>query len=82
VLLGVTHGLLPAAVFPSIALIVPPKLVGSAYGLLTSALNAALFLSPFLLGIVPEWLGTAAASSFGTSPSLIVFSFARCNSRS
>ena len=62
-LLGVTHGLLPAAVFPSIALIVPPKLVGSAYGLLTSALNAALFLSPFLLGLVPDFIADAAQSS-------------------
>lgn len=62
-LLGVTHGLLPAAVFPSIALIVPPKLVGSAYGLLTSALNAALFLSPFLLGLVPDFIADASQAS-------------------
>lgn len=55
-LLGVTHGLLPAAVFPSIALIVPHHVMGTAYGILTSALNTALFISPFLLGLIPEWV--------------------------
>jgi MFS family permease len=69
-LLGTTHGLLPAAIFPSIALIVPPRLIGTAYGIITSAVNSALFLSPFLLGLIADWADTLALniSLDGISP--------------
>jgi MFS family permease len=62
-LLGVTHGLLPGAVFPSIALIIQPALVGTAYGLITSALNTALFISPLILGFIPDCMHEPAAQT-------------------
>lgn len=57
-LLGATHGLLPAIVFPSVALVVDPSLFGTAYGILTCFLNLGLFLSPLFLGYIQELIGS------------------------
>jgi len=63
VILGLVHGLLPAAVFPSVALIVPHQVVGSAYGIITCAVNAALFVSPFALGLIADYIPGADSTS-------------------
>jgi len=62
-MLGATHGLLPAIVFPSVALVVESSLFGTAYGILTCFLNLGLFISPLLLGYIQELTGSTDVST-------------------
>ncbi len=50
IVLGAAFVLVPAALWPSVPLIVDQKRVGTAYGLMTAVQNAGLLLFPFLNG--------------------------------
>ena len=50
ILLGAAFVLVPAAMWPSVALIVDEKRVGTAYGLMTMIQNIGLALFPYLNG--------------------------------
>jgi MFS-type transporter involved in bile tolerance (Atg22 family) len=50
ILLGAAFVLVPAAMWPAVALIVDPKRTGTAYGLMTMVQNAGLALFPWLNG--------------------------------
>jgi len=50
IVLGAAFVLVPAALWPSVPLIVEEKRVGTAYGLMTAIQNAGLLLFPFLNG--------------------------------
>ncbi|HVO10072.1 MAG TPA: MFS transporter [Vicinamibacteria bacterium] len=50
ILLGAAFVLVPAAIWPSVALIVDPKRTGTAYGLMTMVQNMGLALFPWLNG--------------------------------
>lgn len=52
VLLGIAIALVPAAMWPSVAKIVPEKRLGSAYGAMFSIQNFGLFLFPILVGLI------------------------------
>lgn len=52
VLLGISFSLVPAAMWPSIALIVEEKRLGTAYGLMTAIQNIGLATFPILTGFV------------------------------
>ena len=54
VLLGISIALVPAAMWPSVAKIVPEKRIGSAYGAMFSIQNLGLFAFPILAGFVLE----------------------------
>jgi MFS family permease len=51
-LMGVAFSLVPAAMWPSVALIVEEKKLGTAYGLMTMIQNIGLTLFNFLIGWV------------------------------
>lgn len=54
VLLGVAISLVPAAMWPAVALIVDEKRLGTAYGLMTSIQNLGLFGVPILAGYITD----------------------------
>ncbi|MCF8388778.1 MAG: MFS transporter, partial [Bacteroidales bacterium] len=52
VLLGIAIALVPAAMWPAVAKIVPEKRIGSAYGAMFSVQNLGLFLFPIFAGLI------------------------------
>ncbi len=52
--LGIAFSLVPAAMWPAVALIVEEKRLGTAYGLMTSIQNFGLWLFPILAGVVTD----------------------------
>lgn len=56
--LGAAFVLVPAAMWPSVALIVDPKRVGTAYGLMTLIQNVGLMSFSWLNGSLREWTGS------------------------
>lgn len=51
-LLGISFSLVPAAMWPGVALIVEEKRLGSAYGAMTSIQNIGLFIFPIMAGVI------------------------------
>jgi len=51
-LLGIAFSLVPAAMWPSVALVVDEKRLGTAYGIMGSIQNLGLFAFPILAGII------------------------------
>ncbi len=62
VALGAAFVLVPAAMWPSVPLIVPKKTVGTAFGLMTFIQNIGLGLFPFLNGWLRDTTQTYSAS--------------------
>jgi MFS family permease len=62
VALGASFVLVPAAMWPSVPLIVPKKSVGTAFGLMTFIQNIGLALFPFLNGLLRDVTQTYSAS--------------------
>ncbi|HDL19230.1 MAG TPA: MFS transporter, partial [Bacteroidetes bacterium] len=60
--LGAAFVLVPAAMWPSIPLIVKEKRVGTAFGLMTAIQNIGLALFPFLNGILRDTTKSYTAS--------------------
>jgi len=62
ILLGAAFVLVPAAMWPSIPLIVRKERVGTAFGLMTTIQNIGLALFPMLNGVLRDWTHTYTAS--------------------
>ncbi|MGP8188108.1 MAG: MFS transporter [Terracidiphilus sp.] len=62
VALGAAFVLVPAAMWPSVPLVVEEKRVGTAFGLMTAIQNLGLGLFPFLNGKLRDITGTYAAT--------------------
>ena len=80
VLLGIAFSLVPAAMWPSVAKIVPESRIGSAYGAMFSLQNLGLFAVPILAGyilditnpgITPEMI--EAGSRLEYTPTILLF---------
>lgn len=52
--LGIAFSLVPASMWPSVALVVKEKRLGTAYGLMTSLQNLGLFAFPILAGWITD----------------------------
>jgi MFS family permease len=61
-LLGVAFVLVPAAMWPSIPLLVPEERVGTAYGIVTAIQNIGLLSFPYLNGTLADTTGSYSAS--------------------
>jgi MFS family permease len=61
-LLGVAFVLVPAAMWPSVPLVVEEKRVGTAFGLMTAIQNLGLGLFPFLNGKLRDMTGSYTAT--------------------
>jgi nitrate/nitrite transporter NarK len=79
--LGVAFSLIPAAMWPSVAKIVPENRLGSAYGLMFSIQNLGLWAFPILIGkvldlsnpqVTPEALKAGTAVYDYTNPILML----------
>ncbi|MGA2296191.1 MAG: MFS transporter [FCB group bacterium] len=57
-ILGIAFSLVPAAMWPAVALIVEEKKLGTAYGLMTSIQNLGLSAFPFLAGVILDKTNT------------------------
>ena len=64
ILLGAAFVLVPAALWPSVPMIVEEKRVGTDFGLLTAIQNLGLGLFPFLNGKLRDATGTYTATQF------------------
>lgn len=62
ILLGFAFVLVPAALWPSVPLIVRPERVGTAFGLMTAIQNIGLGLFPLLNGLLRDGTGDYVAS--------------------
>ncbi len=62
VMLGAAFVLVPAAMWPSVPLVVDEKRVGTAFGLMTAIQNLGLGLFPFLNGKLRDLTGTYTAT--------------------
>ena len=60
--LGAAFVLVPAAMWPSVPLIVPEERVGTAFGLMTTIQNIGLALFPLLNGLLRDWTRTYTSS--------------------
>ncbi|MEL7589612.1 MAG: MFS transporter [Prolixibacteraceae bacterium] len=71
ILLGIAFSLVPSAMWPSVAKIIPEKQLGSAYALIFWVQNIGLWGIPLLIGIVLDKTnpGIAAAKQAGESVS-------------
>ena len=80
VLLGISFSLVPAAMWPSVAKIVPEYRIGTAYGAMFSLQNLGLFAIPILAGtildktnpnITPEMI--ESGSKLVYTPTILMF---------
>lgn len=53
-LMGISFSLIPAVMWPSVAIVVPEKKLGTAYGVMTMIQNIGLFATNILIGYVNE----------------------------
>ena len=78
ILLGAAFVLVPAAMWPSVPLVVEEKRVGTAFGLMTAIQNLGLGLFPFLNGRLRDATGTYTATQVmfaGLGLAGLVFAF-------
>jgi len=58
ILLGISYTVLPACLWPGAALMIPPNILGTAYGVLASSLNAGAFVAPLVITSLQEKTGS------------------------
>ncbi|MFH1050583.1 MAG: MFS transporter [bacterium] len=70
-ILGIAFSLVPAAMWPSVALLVEEKRLGTAYGIMTSLQNLGLFLFPIIAGYVLDKTNKGVTQSMISSGTAI-----------
>ncbi len=73
-LMGIAFSLIPAVMWPSVAYIVDPKKLGTAYGLMTMIQNIGLFGFNLLIGWSNDFSGASAANPGGYTLGMWIFS--------
>jgi MFS family permease len=74
VMMGIAFSLVPAVMWPSVALIVDSSKLGTAYGLMTMIQNIGLFGFNLLIGFTNDLSGASAANPGGYIPGMWIFS--------
>ncbi len=74
ILLGVAFSLVPAAMWPSVALIVEDKYLGTAYGVMASIQNLGLWGFPILAGAILDTTNPAGATQLDYTWTMVMFS--------
>ncbi|MBA4311531.1 MAG: MFS transporter [Chlorobiaceae bacterium] len=72
-LMGIAFSLIPAVMWPSVAYIVDPKKLGTAYGLMTMIQNIGLFGFNLLIGWANDFSGASAANPGGYTLGMWIF---------
>lgn len=73
-LMGIAFSLIPAVMWPSVAYIVDPKKLGTAYGLMTMIQNIGLFGFNLLIGWANDFSGASAQNPEGYNLGMWIFS--------
>lgn len=73
-LMGIAFSLIPAVMWPSVALVVEPKRLGTAYGLMTMIQNIGLSGFNLLIGITNDAFHAGAGYPQGYIPGMWIFS--------
>lgn len=73
-MMGIAFSLIPAVMWPSVALIVPNMKLGTAYGLMTMIQNIGLFSFNLLIGYANDLFGASAENPDGYIPGMWIFS--------
>jgi MFS family permease len=86
IVLGAAFVLVPAAMWPSVPLVVEEKRVGTAFGLMTAIQNFGLMIFPFLNGKLRDVTGTYTATqimfaSLGVAGLIFAFLLLRSDRR-
>lgn len=73
-MMGIAFSLVPAVMWPSVAIIVEPKRLGTAYGLMTMIQNIGLFGFNLLIGFANDISGASASNPDGYNLGMWIFS--------
>ena len=73
-MMGIAFSLVPAVMWPSVAIIVDPKRLGTAYGLMTMIQNIGLFGFNLLIGYANDVSGASATNPGGYNTGMWIFS--------
>ncbi len=70
---GMVFSLIPAVMWPSVAYIVDPARLGSAYALMTFCQQVGMALVPLAIGALNDWAGAAADNVAGYAPGMWLY---------
>ncbi len=70
---GLVFSLIPAVMWPSVAYIVDPARLGSAYALMTFCQQIGMALVPLAIGALNDWAGAAADNVAGYAPGMWLY---------
>ncbi|MBK7630470.1 MAG: MFS transporter [Ignavibacteriales bacterium] len=73
-MMGIAFSLVPAVMWPSVAIIVDSSKLGTAYGLMTMIQNIGLFGFNLLIGFTNDYSGASATNPGGYTPGMWIFS--------
>lgn len=73
-MMGIAFSLVPAVLWPSVAIIVEPKRLGTAYGLMTMIQNIGLFGFNLLIGFANDSAGASTTNPGGYNLGMWIFS--------
>ena len=73
-MMGIAFSLVPAVMWPSVAIIVEPQRLGTAYGLMTMIQNIGLFGFNLLIGFANDFSHASAANPDGYTLGMWIFS--------
>lgn len=73
-MMGIAFSLVPAVMWPSVAIIVEPSRLGTAYGLMTMIQNIGLFGFNLLIGFSNDFSGASATNPSGYNTGMWIFS--------
>jgi MFS family permease len=73
-MMGIAFSLVPAVMWPSVAIIVDSSKLGTAYGLMTMIQNIGLFGFNLMIGFANDYSGASATNPAGYNPGMWIFS--------
>ncbi|MFN4111211.1 MAG: MFS transporter [Ignavibacteria bacterium] len=73
-MMGIAFSLIPAVMWPYVALVVDSSKLGTAYGLMTMVQNIGLFLFNILIGFSNDLFKASAENPAGYTPGMWIFS--------
>ncbi len=73
-IMGLAFSLVPAVMWPSVALVVQDSKLGTAYGLMTMIQNVGLFGFNIIIGFVNDMSSASATNPEGYTPGMWIFS--------
>ena len=73
-MMGIAFSLVPAVMWPSVAIVIESSRLGTAYGLMTMIQNIGLFLFNILIGYANDFSGASVQNPDGYNLGMWIFS--------